>query len=161
MKTRISALMDGELEDHERAEAFRALRDDAVLRNDWSDYQCIGAVLRDDGDPATELTARVMAALDEEPTVLAPARRQGGWRRPVLALAASAAGVALVGVLALAPAPEREAPSSLAAAPTAKAPARLAVSPRLQEYLVAHQAHSPAAGASRGVRTVAMAREGR
>lgn len=161
MKTKISALMDGEIEDHDRTAAFRALRADPALRSDWSDYQCIGAVLRDDGDPAIDLTARVMAALDEEPTVLVPSRRSRGWQRPLLALAASAAGVTLVGVLALSPAPEREATASLAVAPAATSPARLAASPRLQEYLVAHQAHAPVGGTSRSIRTVAMAREGR
>jgi len=166
MKTRISALMDGELEGHETAEALDALHRSAELRREWCDCQLIGAVLRGERRLETDVAARVMSALDQEPTVLAPARRRAmEWQRPALALAASAAGVALVAWLALAPAGEG-APAAATELARLKPQANVAQSttPRLQEYLVAHQAYSqggPMVGGARNIRTVAASGEGR
>lgn len=164
MKRQVSALMDGELEGHEIVPVLRGLGTSTALCACWDDYQCISAVLREDGDPVIDITGGVMTRLAEEPTVLAPSARQAmDWPRPWLALAASAAGVSLVGVLALTPATGRDPAVAMAVAPVPAAatvaakPAGLAATPRLQEYLVAHQAHAPAAGTSRSIRTVAMA----
>lgn len=160
MKTRISALMDGELDHHEVAETLQALRDNGALRREWCDCQLIGAALRGEGALDVDVAARVMSALDAEPTVLAPApRRRTDWRRPVLALAASAAGVAVVAWLALAPTTDRapaSVPAVAAAKPDTAAPSQS--TPRLQEYLVAHQAYAPSGamvGSARNIRTVA------
>lgn len=166
MKTRISALMDGELESHERAEALRALRRSSELRGDWCDYHLVGAALRGERGLELDVTARVMAALEQEPTVLAPRPRTADWRRPALALAASAAGVAVVGWLAVQPADDA---SRRPAANMARLEARPAATvqpaatPRLQEYLVAHQAYAPAGAAvgARNIRTVAVSGERR
>lgn len=101
MKTRISALMDGELERHEVVETLQALRRIEELRSEWRDGHLIGAALRGERGLDLDVTARVMSALDMEPTVMAPApRRAPVWQRPLLALAASAAGVAVVAWLA-------------------------------------------------------------
>lgn len=167
MKTRISALHDGELEDHEVEQTMRALRRDGELRRQWCDSQLIGAVLRGERGLDIDVTARVMAAIDQEPTVLVPApRRLTEWRRPLLALAASAAGVALVAWLALVPGGEGAptAASALAAGRPAPVLAASPSTPRLQEYLVAHQAYAPAGamvGGARNIRTVAASGEGR
>ncbi len=165
MKTRISALMDGELESHERSEAFRALRQRDDLRADWNDYHLVGAALRGERGLEIDVTARVMAALEQEPTVLAPRPRAGDWRRPALALAASAAGVAVVGWLALQPGDEalRRPAANIARLERPASSAVPAATPRLQEYLVAHQAYAPAGAAvgARNIRTVAVAAERR
>lgn len=181
MKTRISALMDGELEDHEIAETLRALRRDGELRSQWCDCQVIGAALRGESELDIDVAARVMSALDLEPTVMAPGpRRMPEWQRPVLALAASAAGVAVVAWLALAPAgdggPALAAGQAVATGPasarqeTVLAPVLAPVlaqsrsTPRLQEYLLAHQAYAPGGaivGGARNIRTVAASGEGR
>lgn len=167
MKTRISALMDGELESHEIAETLRALRSDAEMRREWCDGQLIGAALRQERGLSVDVTARVMAAIETEPTVMAPKPgRVIEWKRPALALAASAAGVAVVAWLALTPGSE---PSPLlATAPAAvkrlPAIAQSQSTPRLQEYLVAHQAYAPSGamvGGARNIRTVAASGEGR
>lgn len=166
MKTRISALMDGELESHEIAETLRELRRNGDLRSEWCDCQLIGAALRGERELGIDVTARVMSALELEPTVMAPApRRRTEWRRPALALAASAAGVALVAWLALAPGsdgvPARQA---VAAKPGPVVVANSQSTPRLQEYLVAHQAYAPGGamvGGARNIRTVAASGEGR
>jgi sigma-E factor negative regulatory protein RseA len=102
-----------------------------------------------------------------EPTVMAPKpRRIVEWQRPALALAASAAGVAVVAWLALTPGSEPS-PLLATALPAVKrlpAVAQLQSTPRLQEYLVAHQAYAPAGamvGGARNIRTVAASGEGR
>lgn len=168
MKTRISALMDGELEQHEVAETLQALRRSEELRCEWCDGQVIGAALRGERGLAFDVTARVMSAIEMEPTVMAPAPgRREGWQRPLLALAASAAGVAVVGWLALAPGDGGVPAANGNLAGAGQAPvvvAQTQATPRLQEYLVAHQAYAPSGvigGAARNIRTVAVAGEGK
>lgn len=167
MKTRISALMDGELEQHEVAETLQALRRNDELRTEWRDGHLIGAALRGEHGLDLDVTARVMSVLEAEPTVMAPAsRRAPAWQRPLLALAASAAGVAVVAWLALTP-EGNGLPAGTGGLAVAKAGPVLAQSqstPRLQEYLVAHQVHAPGGvigGAARNIRTVAANGEGR
>ena len=167
MKTRISALADGELEGHEIAETLRALQRNPELRSEWCDCHLIGAALRGERELAIDVAERVMSALELEPTVMAPAQRSHAeWHRPALALAASAAGVALVAWLALVPtgegAPERLARQS----GTMQGPVATNAqsTPRLKEYLVAHQAYSSGGsmvGGARNIRTVAASGEGR
>ncbi|MDP1734124.1 MAG: sigma-E factor negative regulatory protein [Sulfuritalea sp.] len=169
MKTRISALMDGELESHEIVDTFRELKRNGELRSEWCDCQLIGAALRGERELDIDVTARVMSAIDLEPTVMAPGSRlRPEWRAPALALAASAAGVALVAWLALAPGSEGvPARPAVAAKPGLVAAPMVASSqstPRLQEYLVAHQAYAPSGamvGGARNIRTVAASGEGR
>lgn len=171
MKTRISALMDGELEQHEVAETLQALRRSDELRTEWRDGHLIGAALRGERGLDIDVASRVMSAIELEPTVMAPApRRTLEWQRPALALAASAAGVAVVAWLALAPSGDT-APARQLALATAKPgpaagsmPASSQSTPRLQEYLVAHQAYAPGGpmvGGARNIRTVAASGEGR
>ena len=157
MKTRISALMDGELEAHEIVDTFTEMRRSEEMRNQWCDCQLIGAALRDEPDLSIDVAARVMAALELEPTVIAPAhRRTDTWRRPLMALAASATGVAVVAWLALAPgselAPARE--PALASAKQGAVAVRAQSTPRLQEYLVAHQAYAPGGAMISGARNI-------
>jgi sigma-E factor negative regulatory protein RseA len=167
MKTRISALMDGELEQHELAETLQSLRRSEDLRREWHDGHIIGAALRGERGLGLDVTARVMSALEAEPTVMAPAsRRAPAWQRPLLALAASAAGVAVVAWLALAPDGNGlpAGTGGLAAAKVGPVAAQSQSTPRLQEYLVAHQAHAPGGvigGAARNIRTVAAGGDGR
>lgn len=168
MKTRISALMDSELDDdNDVAEALRALRRSEELRNHWSECQLIGAALRGESGLQIDVTARVMSAIESEPTVLAPPpRRSLAWQRPALALAASAAGVALVAWLALGSAGGGAPAETAELARTKHAPmvAQAAPASNMQEYLLAHQAYSPGGvivGGARNVRVVAASGEGR
>jgi sigma-E factor negative regulatory protein RseA len=167
MKIRISALTDGELDGKEVGESLDAMRLGEELRRQWCDAHLIGEALRNEKCLDFDISASVMAALEQEPTVLAPqARRRPDWIRPALALAASVAGVALVAWLGLGPAAELAPGAQLALAPVKAVPEPVAVpsTPRLQEYLVAHQAYSPAGpmvGGARNIRTVAVAGEGR
>lgn len=155
--------MDGELEDHEVPASFAALRRDEVLRDQWRQGQLIGAALREEGHLDFDVTARVMAALEAEPVVLAPRpRATRDWGRPAMALAATVAGVAVVAWLGLGGTPEASSVAQLAQAPTgiAASQAPAPSTPRLQEYLVAHQAYAsagPMAGGARNIRTVSVA----
>jgi sigma-E factor negative regulatory protein RseA len=163
MKTEVSALLDGELEMHEAASALAGLRRDGELRAAWSAYQTIGAALRGEKELSCDITARVMAGLEQEPTVLCPpTRRAAAWPRPAVALAASAAGVAVVAWVAFAPqfsaAPGH---ADIARAPSAAPAAVVAMKPaaqrEMQEYLVAHQAQASSAqlpGVTQNIRTV-------
>lgn len=156
--------MDGELDDHEVAASFDALRHDADLRSQWQQASLIGAALRGEAHLDFDVAARVMAALEVEPVVLAPKRRATpGWIRPALALAATVAGVAVVAWLGLGTAPEALPVAQLAPAGVSVSLAQAPSTPRLQEYLVAHQAYAsagPMAGGARNIRTVSVV-EGR
>ena len=164
MNERISALMDGELDESELARNLALLRNDTDLRRTWDSYHLIGDTLR--GHVAQALAARVSERLAAEPTVLAPRRRAPRVRvaKHAFSAAAVAAGVALVAWLALPglmPEPQQGAASAPAAPPLAAVtPAAVGV----ENYLFAHQSFSPA-GAMQGVapyvRTVADERGGR
>ena len=173
MKTRISALMDGELEPHEELPALQSLRSTNASGREWQEFHLIGEALRGEENLEFDVTAKVMAALADEPTVLAPVppariSRVSAWARPALALAASAAGVAVVawvGLGSVTPAVDGATVARLA--PQTKPVAevqQVQASPRMQEYLVAHQTHGSGGslmGGSHYVRTVSMAGERR
>ncbi len=188
MNMRISAMVDGEASNADIESTFRILRDNAETRQEWEYAHLIGDAMRGEKYLSPGLTGRVMEALEDEPTVLAPPRRkENDSRRMLLSLAASAAGVAVVGWVALGgssanlpktpaveqvailaavpPAVEKEATPTPAAAPVAApaaAPVAAVASPeKLHEYLVAHHARAPMtqmAPAAGGVRSVAMVR---
>lgn len=169
--------MDGELAEHEAQALFAALRQDSELRRRWQEYQLLGDTLKGERDLGVELTGRVMAALEIEPTVLAPqpSRHREVLRRNLMALAATLAGVAVVGWLALGtnPSPEHETVAQNETAPAVVAVARKDASPTMavavaqpvppasadmQEYLIAHEAQSSLLefrGGAEHIRTVA------
>jgi sigma-E factor negative regulatory protein RseA len=169
MKSDVSALLDGELEAHEANGVMAALRSQGELRRNWDEYQTIGAALRRDEPLAAALTARVMAELGHDVTVLAPqARRPTAWRRPLMTLAASVAGVAVVGwvafsgPLAPAPAPTAQLAKTLPSVRPAATVAAVVPPParrEMQDYLAAHQAQASGAqvfGGTQHIRTVSV-----
>lgn len=98
----VSALFDGEQETHEVAAGLRDISDNGAR---WREYALIGDGLRGERTfLACDISASVMAQLSAQPVVLAPRNLQTKARKPhpLLALAASVAGVAVVGWLALA-----------------------------------------------------------
>lgn len=157
MTEKLSALMDGELDEIETMAAFARLRTSEDYRQQWSDYHRIGDALRASTGLEIDLTARVMEALIDEPVVLAPPRslsRQATLQR-TLALAASVAGITLVATLAWSGRPG--AVAQVARVPVeAQVPSQL-TGDNLQAYLVAHQTHAPSAqGAAHYIKTVSM-----
>jgi sigma-E factor negative regulatory protein RseA len=176
----ISALFDGELEEHEVRSAVKtALNDNAS----WQAYALIGDGLRGDCPEAPDMTASVMNRIREEPVVLAPRNLQPVRRQqPWLALAASVAGVAVVGWLALTGNPQSSVSENRLAVVTGNAPGTVvAVLPAptfvrapdnlardqapqgmqgdMNEYLLAHHAQAATirlGDSTKQVRTVAM-----
>lgn len=162
MTKEISALFDGELEEHEAPLAWKAIKADSGLPRKWRDYQLIGDALRGERDLAGDICKQVMRGLEDEPVVFAPRpRKPAAWPRALMAAAASLAGVAVVGWLALAQRPSPEEPAVLAQSkPAAAAVARPTAAPPMQEYLLAHQASAPGLhlqGGTQHIRTVSVA----
>ncbi len=109
MKQQLSDLMDGELDMAQGNAALSALANDAALRDCWGTYHLIGDCLRrvvlTDVAPYSASAARIMARLADEPAILAPRRKLvagaiGGKTRVALAMAASAATLAVIGLIA-------------------------------------------------------------
>lgn len=163
MKPELSALLDGQLDSHEARGVLADLGHNESLRVAWSDYQLIGDVLRREGSLTRDVTARVLDRLADEPVVLAPqARRQPTWQRSIMALAASLAGVAVVGWLAFVPQEHDPLPPPLARAEQRPAKVELAsaATGEMREYLAAHQTYAgglPFQGSTQQIRTVSMA----
>ena len=152
MKDRLSALMDGELDDNSAAEVLQTLASDREAVDTWRTYQLISDALRQNRLLSDGFTARVSARLAAEPTVLAPRAAapilQPDSRRWVaLSAAASLAAVALVGWLAFAPQPQLGRPGpSVAQAPVSEQPTQPNIVPlpsQANDYLLAHQGFSP------------------
>ena len=146
MKDRISALMDGELDDKSAAQAIEALAKDQEALEAWRTYHLISDALREDRLLSDGFTARVAAVLAKEPTVLAPNRLQP-QPKTWYALAASVAAVALVGWLGFAPqqtavAPVAQAPNATVV-PVEVKPAMVPLPSGTNDYLLAHQGFSP------------------
>ena len=124
MKDRISALMDGELDEREAAEAIGALPSDVQARDAWRTYHLIGDAMR------------------EGQSVVAPRRPAANapfWR-VALPASAVAAAVALVSWVAFGPA-QQNPPAQVA--PVAQAPATVPPPRAANDYLLAHQGFSP------------------
>lgn len=147
---RLSALMDGELNDYEVAGELASIKGDPQRETTWAAYHLIGDVLRGEGVEADDFTVRIHMKLDHEPTVLAPRRwMRRTTTRVVLPLAASLCGAAVVAWLALSnnallsPQDNPMAPASIAMSPPAEEITDPAVTDAMSEYLMAHQQFSP------------------
>ncbi len=72
MKQQLSALIDGEA-DLERCEhLILAAKSTGEVARAWQEYHVIRDVIRDECWAASDMTSRIMAQLDDEPTVLSP-----------------------------------------------------------------------------------------
>lgn len=165
---RISALMDGELDENDAQQALRRIRDAAEARESWATYHVIGDVLRGEGRPVFDVSLRVAAALAAEPVVLAPRQRTvpPRWRTYALSAAASVAAVAVVGWMAFSTVtPPVEVARNAAPLPPVQAapePVSMPNDGQMNDYLLAHQGVSPTTslhGVAPYVRTIAVATE--
>ncbi len=148
---KISALMDGELDEHQARQQFSRLKQNEELLHCWHAFHLIGDALRGERTLSHDFGQRVTARLAGEATVLAP-RRSTAKRITAYALsaAASLSAVGLVGWVAffnnpLTPQPEiAKAPNTppLAAAPSTQL-ANVPSDGKMNEYLIAHQEYSP------------------
>jgi sigma-E factor negative regulatory protein RseA len=164
MKSKISALMDGELETHEASEPLGMLARDQEAFETWRAYHLISDALQDTRTLSPDFTPRFAARLAQEPTVLAPRRlavRRESARWIGLSAAASVAAVAMVGWLAFST-PPGASPDAVAVAQQESAAssemARVPPPQTANDYLLVHQGYSPRLslqGVAPYVRTVA------
>lgn len=155
---KISALMDGELDERQTRQELARLRQDGELRQTWNTFHLIGDALRGERMLFTDVAGSLSLRLADEPTVLAPQRQRSRKATTyVLSAAASIAAIALVGWVALVPNSSHR-PADLASvqpetvAPVVlPAPAPVQVTPvasvphdgSRNEYILAHQGFSP------------------
>lgn len=147
MKDKLSALMDGELDDKSAAEVFQMLGSDREAVRAWRTYQLISDAMRESRVLSAEFAARLSTRLAAEPTVLAPRALQAESRKWfALSAVASVAAVALVGWMALAPQPRTTpapAPAPVAQVPPEPQPNIVPLPTTANDYLLAHQGFSP------------------
>ena len=162
MNEKLSALMDGELDQDQARTVIKSLGSDDASREHWDLYHVIGEALR--GDDSGRLcasvsaqqdnTAAIFAALAAEPTVLAPRmikRKVDKHTRIALAMAASVITISAVGVVAVQQQNGHVAPLQLVQQ-VAPQPVALSKQPpnaseiRVNDYLLVHRQFSnPAA----------------
>lgn len=142
MKDRLSALMDGELDDKSAADLIAQLGRDPEAAQTWRTYQLISDAMRESRLLSSDFTARLSERLAAEPTVLAPRAMQRARERwfAVSAAASVVAAVGLVGWLAFAPQPQVAPPVAQAAV---EKPIMVPMPTAANDYLLAHQGFSP------------------
>ncbi|MDD3354114.1 sigma-E factor negative regulatory protein [Zoogloea sp.] len=160
MKEKVSALLDGALDEVASARMLDSLKRDGALRKEWDSYCLIGDALREEAPLSSDFTSKVMLSLQDEPVVLAPVSREGsrGWITHLMPIAASVMGVAAVGWVAMVLNGNSQGPVQIAGAP--KAPVSVAAAAPVlksgvvpvnaevsdREYLFAHQSLAPSPG---------------
>ncbi len=164
----VSALVDDEVRGAELRSLLDDLRQDSELQGCWSRYHLVSDALHANLSlaDATRLSERVWAALEDEPTVLAPRRNTRlpplAKQAAGLAIAASVAAIAIISVQSFVPKPATNLfnaqvaqvaqvvpPDNLAqlASATELSPAQqAAVRNSLNPYLVNHNEYSASSG---------------
>lgn len=155
----VSALVDGELQAAELAQAMDALREDPQARACWRDYHLVGEVLRHGsvaalgaGDEAfvarlrTRLgTARPLPAVPQTtrlPGATRSSANDGVWRWKLVAGLCSLTAVAVLGWQLVVLRPDSPAPQLATVAPVpavAVDPPVMIRDPRLDQLIAAHQ----------------------
>jgi len=146
---KVSALIDGELDEHESEHQLSLLKQKNDARESWELFHLIGDTLRGETRISPDFSRRIAERLALEPTMLAPPRRVVRHAaRYAMSIAASLAAVSVVAWVAfsgnLLNTPE--APNvHLATIAPGVAPALPNVNSqgRMNEYLLAHQEFSP------------------
>ena len=157
---RISALMDGELDDREAQSIIVRLKDDSELRIRWDDFHLVRDALRGEPLLSSSFNEKLSQRLAAEPTVLAPRRLRPGTRRAMtytMSAAASVAAAALVLTVAMspdsqiAPVPVAKKDEALqqASVPVSVQPQVVPYDGRWNTYLLAHEAVVPATNGPR------------
>jgi sigma-E factor negative regulatory protein RseA len=145
MKDRVSALMDGELDDKSAAQTIDAVGSDRDALETWRTYHMISDAMRQSRVLSDGFAARVTQRLAAEPTVLAPRALQAQPRRwfAVPAAASVLAAVGLVGWLAFGPQPQVPKSAAVAQAQPEPKPTIVPLPSAASDYLLAHQGFSP------------------
>jgi len=113
MNESLSALVDGEADELEVRRVLNEIEDDEELRERWSRYQMMGALMREEPAMTVDLSKGIMQAIDGVPMDEVPAREQGAtaiadvaestvsrsWKQGWIASGAVAASVTLAVLL--------------------------------------------------------------
>jgi sigma-E factor negative regulatory protein RseA len=146
MKDQLSALIDGEFDVASAEHLITSIQSGGEMESCWQHYHLIGDAMRGDRYLSSDFSARVMNALEAEPTVLAPkaALDNLAERKKSLfqsnqfwSIAASVAAVMFVGIMVL----QQQLTSSEEMTPVEMAQ----IVPL--EYIAAHQAAAPSGAA--------------
>jgi sigma-E factor negative regulatory protein RseA len=101
VKSKLSELMDGELDAGDAEDIFKHFKNKDDLRNDWASYHLIGDALRQPSALSVDISQSVSNGLVSEPTIFAPYAPKPR-RHKVFAFSAVAASVVImVGWLSL------------------------------------------------------------
>jgi len=162
---RISALMDGELEQREAVGLIPVLKQRDDIREAWATYHLIGEAMRGQTCKDCGVAGAVKSQLVAEPTVLAPRMSSGSlarrWALPSMAAAAAVATVTWMGLQPPVPTGDLQPVSFAEGRPgvmntihtftelvpttntSTAAPAIQLTTSEYQPYLMAHQPFSP------------------
>jgi sigma-E factor negative regulatory protein RseA len=146
MKDKLSAFLDGELDDAEHASLLNATKKNDELMYAWQHYHLIGDAMRAQLMLDVQFQQRVMQKISDEPTVLAPALNQTHAQEPSnkrlprqvwWSVAASVAAVFFVAWVVM----QQQIPNqNFDISPQEIAQAEIPT-----EYLLAHQSYAPSA----------------
>ncbi len=167
MKNKISALMDGELDNVDIADTIAQIKKTEELRNEWATYHLIGDTLRQSVVVPIDIASNVSMRLAAEPTVLAP-RSPTKHKSRVFALSVAASMMTAVAAVVwmsmqtmdrpLEPITEKSVlQAAVQTEPTVISASVLAPA-QINDYLLAHGEFSPRTamhGAVPYIRTVA------
>jgi sigma-E factor negative regulatory protein RseA len=154
-KERVSALLDGELDQSQAQATIGAVCRDPSLRQAWHELHLAGDALRSHEVATYDahgFCARVAAAIASEPTILAPRAVRRGSRRYWIPAVAVAASVAVIGFGAVPLLRTPETPMIAKSAPSVDVAAEAAaqkalptianareLNARISPYLAAHR----------------------
>lgn len=98
MKSKISALMDGELDQRDVSNIIEAIRKDDDLQGEWETYHLIGDTLRQSSKLSMNISSGVSQKLKAEPTVLSPnvSNLEKKLKRKVYVFSVAASVIAMV-----------------------------------------------------------------
>jgi len=161
MKDQLSALIDGEFEIEGSEHIFTSIKSGGELKEAWQHYHLIGDAMRGNVHMRHDFSARVMQALEAEPTVLAVSNSESSEQTPVVksnpfkstkiwSIAASVAAVMFVGLMVLQQQLDQSEDMS---------PVEIAQSMPV-EYLAAHQAAAPS-GSAYYIQTASYTEQGK
>jgi sigma-E factor negative regulatory protein RseA len=165
MKSEISALMDGELDDKAADAVLAQVKQEDELLANWAMFHAISEALRrsDRGDwHSPDFFPKFRERLANEPTVIAPRQFLRSRSKPVtyaLSVAASLAAVALVVWVAGFGESGERALLARKDAPALVGQTGETVSEYVRDYLIAHQEFSPSTamqGVAPYVRSVSL-----